>query len=207
MRANARPRQAATRRREDAGQVGIGTMIIFIATILTAAVAAGVVIDTSNSLQEKAQRTGSEATEQVSNNLLVTTVQGKVDSTGTKLDSLNISIVLAAGSKQVDLGQLLVRLSNGSVAKQLNYSQTGTGATFAAAALRDPDASFTAATPVITGGDLVNLNIDLTSAGANMVLGPRKTVEMTLTPEVGSRVATELRTPPSLTANAVVLMR
>lgn len=61
---------------DEAAQVGIGTMIVFIATILIAAVAAGVLIDTSQSLSDKSTRTGNEATGAVGTTLQVSNVWG-----------------------------------------------------------------------------------------------------------------------------------
>ena len=49
-------------------EMGVGTHIVFIAKLLGAAVAAGVLIQTVSSLQEKALATGGQATTQISTN-------------------------------------------------------------------------------------------------------------------------------------------
>ena len=61
---------------EDRGQVGIGTLIVFIALVLVAAIAAGVLINTADLLQGQAQQTGQESTEQVTNNVNVISASG-----------------------------------------------------------------------------------------------------------------------------------
>ena len=70
----------------DRGQVGIGTLIVFIAMVLVAAIAAGVLVNTADMLQESAEQTGEDSQAQVSDRLQVIDVYGNVDKMGTSND-------------------------------------------------------------------------------------------------------------------------
>ncbi len=103
-------------RNEDDAQVGIGTMIVFIATILVAAVAAGVLINVSGGLQSKAVATGSDATENVVTNMNILAVYG-VDGSGSgdgSLETVNMRIQLGAGSEPVDLAEVVIEYLDGA---------------------------------------------------------------------------------------------
>lgn len=62
--------------RDPRGQVGIGTLIVFIAMVLVATIAGGVLLDTAGLLQSQAEDTGESSTEQVSDRVQVISAVG-----------------------------------------------------------------------------------------------------------------------------------
>ncbi len=96
----------------DRGQVGIGTLIVFIALVLVAAIAAGVLINTAGFLQTQAQSTGEESTEQVSTNLVFLSTTGEVvedeDDSPAGVSSFNTTVQLGPGSSAIDLNDSTV---------------------------------------------------------------------------------------------------
>ncbi|UWG52260.1 Archaeal flagellin [Halalkaliarchaeum sp. AArc-CO] len=96
--------------KEERGQVGIGTLIVFIAMVLVAAIAAGVLINTAGFLQTQAEATGQESTQQVSDRIEVVSSVGIVDSSGEGLESINVSVTNAAGADQIDLNETTIQV-------------------------------------------------------------------------------------------------
>ena len=92
---------------QNRGQVGIGTLIVFIALVLVAAIAAGVLINTAGFLQTQAQATGEESTEQVSTNLVFLSTIGVVDEGDNDepagVNMFNTTVQLGPGSSAIDL--------------------------------------------------------------------------------------------------------
>lgn len=135
-----------TMMRDRRAQVGIGTLIIFIAMVLVAAVAAAVLIQTSGVLQQKAQTTGKEATKEVSSNIDIDSIEGwrgglnsstsKVDSFSDEIYRLDMRCSLKVGSEPVDLNQVVITITDGTMTNDLRYiegslvtakAETGTG--------------------------------------------------------------------------------
>ena len=96
---------------ESRGQVGIGTLIVFIAMVLVAAIAAGVLINTAGLLQAQAQQTGEETTAEVSDVIQVGEVVGYSNGTGV-INELNASLGLASGSDPINVSQVSYTVSS-----------------------------------------------------------------------------------------------
>ena len=112
----------------DRGQVGIGTLIVFIAMVLVAAIAAGVLINTAGFLQSQAEATGQESTDLVSERIDVTSTVGIVNetdgaSTGD-LQEIRVGVAGAAGSNQIDLSSATIQAVGPNGQRNLIFTDT-----------------------------------------------------------------------------------
>ncbi|SNQ58889.1 archaellin/type IV pilin N-terminal domain-containing protein [Candidatus Methanoperedens nitratireducens] len=178
----------------DSGDVGVGTLIIFISMVLVAAVAAAVLIYTTGALQQKATKTSKEATQQISSNMIVEKVMGDRGlGLNATLDTLLIRIKPDVGTTSIDLRQVIVTVMDKDYRYDLNYATN-----YSAVAVRDEDLSFNASTPVLNSGDLVELQINNSVSGMGSIsLQPRKTFWLSLNQETGQAVNLEITTPNS----------
>jgi flagellin-like protein len=93
---------------ENRGQVGIGTLIVFIAMVLVAAIAAGVLVNTAGFLQESAEQTGQEAQGEVSDRLTVVNSYTTLDANG-QTDTVSLTVRKASGSDNINLSASTVQ--------------------------------------------------------------------------------------------------
>jgi flagellin-like protein len=143
---------------DDRGQVGIGTLIIFIAMVLVAAVASGVLINTAGLLESSASDTGQDSQAQVSNQIDVVTAVG--DTNGTdNVEVLEFTVKKSAGSDQIDLQSATLEYLSDDASTTLQYGASVSANNFSTASL------------VGNGDDVldntterVQITVDLTSA-------------------------------------------
>ena len=102
-------------------EMGIGTLIIFIALLLVAAIAAGVLIQTAGALQEKALSTGDQAKGQIATNARVVEVSATDGQTGNLTDFTQI-LKLAPGSNPIKLTQTLLTFNTYDRTATLHYA-------------------------------------------------------------------------------------
>ena len=190
--------------KDDRAEVGVGTLIVFIAMVLVAAVAAAVLINTTGSLQQRAQATGKDATQEVSSNLKVTGIYGVRNTTALDIWDLKINVELSAGAVPMDLTKLVIRYSDGSSTRNYNHS------TAALSDAGDQQTWFNAtwirgsgSNHVMQSGDLVQLHFNMYQG----TLGTRTPVEVSLIPETGSPVAADFKTPATYSTYTIVTLR
>lgn len=199
------------------GAVGIGTLIVFIAMVLVAAVAAAVLINTSGYLQQRAEATGRQTTKEVASGVKIDKVVGHVGTSG--IDKLAIYISLNAGSEPIDLNQTKLYLNDGNTVAVLEYgsgafnktvtnnifdnttlsgawSTNVDGTHFGILVIQDADNSLSADTPTINAGDVVILTVDAKDVFGSEI--PTRTeIAIEVRPEFGAPGYTKVITPPS----------
>ncbi len=187
---------------EDRGQVGIGTLIVFIAMVLVAAIAAGVLINTAGFLQTTAQQSGEESSQQVTNRLDVVSIYGTVDTGSDTLETVNLTVKTAPGSDAINLGNLTVEWVGPSGAHYLTNA-TSDGPDYHLTRIKDADGSF----PSLNGpDDRVELSVNMSTASSLNKLDPGDTVTLKLTTRSGGTTQVRIQVPQSLdNADAVNL--
>jgi len=163
---------------DNKGAIGIGTLIIFIAMIMVAGIAASVIIQTMNTLEQQALETGQQTLREVSSGLRVTHVNGF--SNGTNINQLAIFIRTTAGSDEIDLTNAFIRLSDSDNEVILNFTSSvfndgatnglfGTlnssllsSTTYGLMVITDIDSSCSATSPIVNEDDMVVLLVNST---------------------------------------------
>ena len=114
---------------EDRGQVGIGTLIVFIAMVLVAAIAAGVLINTAGFLQSQAEATGQESTDLVSERIEAGEAVGIVGAESSELKAIKLRVTAAPGASEIDLASTTIQAVGPNGQANLVFNSTDAGGT------------------------------------------------------------------------------
>ena len=179
---------------EERGQVGIGTLIVFIAMVLVAAIAAGVLINTAGFLQTQAEATGEESTQQVSDRLQVVSQSGNVTDTGDAITNLTFVVAQAPGADDIDLDEVTIELTGEKGQTVLDTTENGV----TIANIRGVDDNV-----LTSSSDRAEIDIDLGDEADEVYgeLDEGERLTVTFTTDAGATTQLEIRVPTTLTSS------
>ena len=198
------------RKLEEEGEMGVGTLLIFIAMILVAAVAAGVLVQTAYKLQQQAEATGDEALQDVATGFKVLAIWGTTNAAG-QIDQVYMKIALTAGSPGINLADAkieVIKTIGGGTSDEvtLDYAATADADEFNATELRDMAPETTAA--MMTSGDIFQVQLNLNeTTGMNMALDVQEQLSVLLIPKHGVPTLVQVTVPSTLEASSVVVLK
>jgi len=182
---------------EERGQVGIGTLIVFIAMVLVAAIAAGVLINTAGLLQTQAEATGEESTQQVSDRLQVVSISGDVDDPGdtNEIEELKFIMSLSPGADPVDLTETSVELIGEDGQESFQIEDTGQ--------ISLDGINTDGEDEILTdNNDRIELGLDLDAGGSEFEyaqLEEGERLSVTFSTASGATTTEEIRVPTTIT--------
>jgi len=171
---------------DDRGQVGIGTLIVFIAMVLVAAIAAGVLINTAGFLQSQSEETGEQSSQQVTDRVVI--ISETADWTSSQTGTIQLDVKKAPGAGNIDLSQAVVHWAGPNTVTDLT-----SGGGFSVSAVSG------SASVLESDSDVLTIEISDPSLSA----GQSANVEITTAS--GGTSSTTLTVPESVSGSAVDL--
>ena len=197
---------------DDRGQVGIGTLIVFIAMVLVAAIAAGVLINTAGFLQSGAEETGQQSSDQVTNRLQVVSAVGE-DINGDTVDTVRVTVKQAPGANNIDLSTTTLQFVHSSGSTDLTFPDSGgyadtspgTATDFHVTDVQDEDNSVNGDDNVVLNdpADRAQIILDTSSITSNG-FGEGDTATVQINTQSGGNTELRLVVPETLSGTSAV---
>lgn len=111
------------------GQVGVGTIIVFISMVLVAAIASAALITAVDQLQQQSSETSSQTEEQVSNFVRINNIFVGTPSGSNKVETIEAIHSLSPGSDPIDLKNVVWVIETGSDTETYNYQDIDSAVT------------------------------------------------------------------------------
>ncbi|MFP4402264.1 MAG: hypothetical protein ACLFPL_03440 [Candidatus Nanoarchaeia archaeon] len=176
---------------------GIGTLIIFIALILVAAVAAGVIIQTANSLQSKALSVGSQTETRLVTFVSVNAVAAQDTSDGVinaSVDEFIIPLRTGTDIEDIYLYDLTIQLYTQDGIQTLSYNETITDPLTQYSVEYTTNGGDPTLEGYLTGSDMMTINFVSAYNISN-----KDNVNIQFTPRDGYTLGVEFALPSTMT--------
>jgi archaeal flagellin FlaB len=195
-------------------EMGVGTMIIFIAMVLVAAVAASVLISTANTVREQAQATGEQAINNVASGFVVQDVVGLVGTDKLEITETYLFIRLAAGSPEINLDNVMIEITTPTLTKIVSFaivdgtndwSDVDNDTCFGLERIKDAsNYPWTTTSHVVGQGDLLKVYLS-DGAATGLNVGFSQTVEIKIIPAYGQMTYITFTTGEAFPADYITL--
>ena len=185
-------------KKDKRAEMGVGTMIIFIAMVLVAAVAASVLISTANKVREQAQNTGDQAINNVASGFVVQDVTGTVATDFKTITDLTIQMRLQAGSPNLNMDLVSIQYVSGTTNSMLAFATTANTTCYGAASTGSA-ATWIGGNHVVQQGDMITVKL----TGSNLGYSAAATIK--IVPAYGSATLISFVTPSYYSTSFVSL--
>lgn len=201
-------------KKDDMGAIGIGTLIVFIALILVAAIAAAVIIGTAEELEEDAEGVSQDTRNMIRGPMMIMYAEGEVD-TGV-IDTIYLYVSIY-GSEGMDMRDLTLHIaatpaSGNAVSHDLTYDDadptSADGDNFGVDVVNDPLNIYQpgGTPPSYILGRKATLKLEIAlDAGTLTTLGPNSEFEVTTFQAESSNTPYDhFRTPSAYPSGGIV---
>ncbi len=189
--------------------MGVGTLIIFIAMLLVAAVAAGVLLQTAGSLQQRALVTGSQTRAEISTNVRIIEVSALDASDDSAVNNFTMQLKLAPGSDPIKLSEVTLTFSSFNHTLTLAYNQTENYTTGYASDIVASTGSFTGEY-LINGSNHLDGNLQRGDVlrirfNSGRAIEEDEQLRINFIPKIGTATLVEFTTPDVMSTQTVFL--
>lgn len=186
--------------------MGIGTLIIFIAMLVVAGITASVLIQTVQSLQNKALETGRQTQRAISTFPVINRIVG-VDA-DSSIQDFRLELKLSPGSEPIDLSAAMISLETNRAGYNYIYSDgncTNSSVEGYSTDSSNNNGTFTIKYLVkgnsnqngyLTRGDIIEICF-----ASGETIGPNSRAEIRFIPQVGMTATASFYTPNIITGN------
>jgi flagellin-like protein len=191
---------------DERGQVGIGTLIVFIAMVLVAAIAAGVLINTAGFLQTKSEQTGQQSSAQVTDRLEPVSKTGNVTSGEDAVQEVSFVVQRAPGASDINVSSATFEMVGPDGTARFNGTQVANRLEYES--LKDEDGSLSAADgdpQILNSPDdrlIVTIDLDQLSTGQDLDEGEEATLRINT--QSGATSVIRVKVPQSLSGETSV---